>query len=892
MKNKKKGVLLIYVLSVSVLICIFLLTAVGNMNNSFFLTKRFTGENRAYWAAQSGIQYCAYKLKSDLGWPFFNAQSSDNNKTGTEIFGKFKVTTSKEDGGNGYYIYGKSSEDEEEFCIYFSKREDSILGSEDISIVPSNFPSEPKNLSYCSYTCMQESDIKNFNNTSTISNPQNKKISPFVENEENKKVIEKNIIVSKSPVEYKTIVSSLGIYIVSDGRCGAYRSVIETMFVADNGNSFGAGIYAGGNIDLILSGNDSSFKVSNGSNSKPEIYCKGDINIYRNNKANSDSDYSFPTSIGNGQIYFGKGFNIIDRTDEGKSLTTKRTTINDFKREYGINLEKYPTSKEDLFPKIKWSNVEKIKENQENKKEEDGSDRVEVIKSGSYVAIFESDGEKPGFTLCRLDKNYMKRDGKFSSDQFKIDLETAKENREIAKARIKEQYTEVQKDEHGNVIGSVFKEPGPTLYAKKNTDRGLIEEFLKNINGLATDEEARRDILASNGEESKIFSIDTVNIDDKLTPIITLKKSVKTLPFQNMANLEDREYFNLFTLTKNNNKNDFDIDETTSTDLIFKDKTNGISERQLLLLANDEKEEDSLIPNADTTMLYTEGYVSINGKLSGTGQILSSGSIYFKAGSQLNTAKSYTAYVPTNTSYGPPVLKKTITIPSSKLALYSKGTIQMGNPEGKGNLTALYEKLKEVFKEKSSRTYTNLIYNALNTEVEITKEDKKRVSIDFDDEKILLKDCMTKYYGYTLTESKNFLENIVRKNAYMTMDKKGNIYYNMPKDTKNIKIECQSPSSFSGVIYACGGFKCNAEYNDIIINGVLVTYGSEPTYIPGNGKGLNKNELLDIKTYGGIEIENCNNFAVVYTSSDLNSFMKLCGEEKPVNLTKIYYNEL
>ena len=125
---------------------------------------------------------------------------------------------------------------------------------------------------------MQESDIKNFNNTSTISNPQNKKISPFVENEENKKVIEKNIIVSKSPVEYKTIVSSLGIYIVSDGRCGPYRSVIETMFVADNGNSFGAGIYAGGNIDLILSGNDSSFKVSNGSNSKPEIYCKGDIN--------------------------------------------------------------------------------------------------------------------------------------------------------------------------------------------------------------------------------------------------------------------------------------------------------------------------------------------------------------------------------------------------------------------------------------------------------------------------------------------------------------------------------------------------------------------------------------------------------------------------------------
>ena len=38
----KKGVFLIYVLFTAVLISIFLITAVSDMHNSFFLTKKFT----------------------------------------------------------------------------------------------------------------------------------------------------------------------------------------------------------------------------------------------------------------------------------------------------------------------------------------------------------------------------------------------------------------------------------------------------------------------------------------------------------------------------------------------------------------------------------------------------------------------------------------------------------------------------------------------------------------------------------------------------------------------------------------------------------------------------------------------------------------------------------
>ena len=72
-KNKKKGVFLIYVLFTAVLISIFLLTAVSNMHNTVFMTTKFTGENKAYWATEAGLQYCKYKLKFSM--PFKKVKS-------------------------------------------------------------------------------------------------------------------------------------------------------------------------------------------------------------------------------------------------------------------------------------------------------------------------------------------------------------------------------------------------------------------------------------------------------------------------------------------------------------------------------------------------------------------------------------------------------------------------------------------------------------------------------------------------------------------------------------------------------------------------------------------------------------------------------------------------
>ena len=854
MKNKK-GILLIYVLFISVLISIFLLTAVGNMNNSFLLTNKFNGEAKAYWAAETGFQYCEYKLKDNLGWPFLT-----NKGNTTENFGKFTIKTSKEDNGNGYYVHGKSN-DEEEFCIYFSKNKHNESSA--ISIVPDTLPSEPKGLSYCSYTSIKESDITNLSNGTT----------------NNTDVSSEEIIVSKSPTKYKALINPLGIYIVSDGRYGAYRSVVEKMLIADNSSGLNAGIYAGGDINILLSGDSSTFQVSNMANSKPEIYCKGALKITREKKANSELKYSFPISIENGQIYYGTLFKIIDKVDNGTKVSNSKKTNNELKRTYGLNLEKYSSSKDDLFPKIQWNDVENIKTTQDKKK------MTEEIDSGSYVAIFEEESNK--YILCRLNKNYMEKDGKISN-KFQKDLEDVQDEINAEKDAFIKKHGIKKIDKNGNEYYELVKgSKEEAIYNKKCKDKYLIKKLIKKVNGLSSEEEineANNIWDSKNKHYSNIFSIETIPINYKINydeddedkedehstkikakfcPKITLKKSVIAKPTKNQDNL-DEEYFNLFTVTKNNTSEKFDIDQAVTTELFFQEQINEIP----------TTEGEKVIIDKNMTMLYTNGYVSINGKLSGNGQILSGGSIYFKVGTQLNTG-----------------LK--IEESNNKFALYSKGTIQMGVPKGKGNLTELYEKIRIVLANQSA-LYTNTIVNrALNQEIELTKKEKARMS-ETTGNKMSLKECMTKCYGYTSKEAKNFLENIVQKNSYITYNYNNYYYnyrYNMPEKAEDIKIESQYPSTFNGVIYSWGGFKSDAEYNDVLINGVLVTFGADPNYQPGSGEGLNEEELLHLNN-GDIKIDNCENFKVIYTSSDINAFMKLCKQEKPIYLTKIYQNIL
>lgn len=906
--NKKKGVFLIYVLFAAILLSVFLLTAVGEMHNNFFLTKRFNGENRAYWAAEAGIQYCEYKLKTNLGWPFLN-----NNDKASETFGNFTITSTK-NGEDGYYIHGISNdedEDEEEFHIYFSKKNAktlfqnlSMLQNTNINIVPKNFPNSE--LQYCSYNSFTSGDINNIYETQNIY-------------QENASEYSNTVITVGN--NHTATISSPGIYIISDGRSKIYQSVIEKMLVVDNNNSISGGLYAGGNIDIELKGKSSRFKIAQTSNLKPEIYCKNTMNVKKKNditRPNEDYCPSIYTKI-NGTVYFGDEFNVIDELESTNNFSSKNYSSSAFKKQYGINLKEY-TAKNNSFPKLEWNKIQNIEAQMEQKTDATGKPLVKEIASGSYVAIYEK--ENDAYTLCRLNRNYINRDGTFIKSKFLANKTRLEEDLEVAKGNIDKSIqsmynddslydtiTTTTTDSQGNTTTTtekVFSEKGKALVNDKDTtDRGLIQEFVKLINGLSPDYKndnlaTKKYILCSPHEKSDIFSIDSIvlkedqkKIDPKSqetnkTPIITLKESVKTAK-SSIPNEE--EYFNLFTLSKKLNPStnvwEFAVDETKSTDLVFAKKNKGTSERVLQYFESlkngqlDTNEEQSLLENENVGTLYTNGYVAINGKLSGTGQILSGGSVYFRAGSQLNA-----------NPYGNPLMHPA---ENSKLAIYSRGTIKMGVPQSIENLEPLYKKINDVLKNASSYSYYSLTYSALNSNVKITKEDKERVAAyitDDDNKNIPLSRCMEKYYGFTYNEAYDYIDDIIRTNVKYDSD---TYKYIMPSD---IQIPSyQSPSGFSGIIYACGGFKTDANLGNLTINGVLITYGGNPSpnSIPGDGSGffgLNNKELLGINSYGGIEIKNCRNFSIIYNSTDLNNFVRLCNEQDPINLSCIYYNKL
>ncbi len=912
--TKKKGVFLIYVLFTAVLISVFLLTAVKDMHDSYFLTKRFSGDNKAYWASIAGIEYCEYKIKTDVSWPFLQT----NEETSNDKFGSFQVELKKY-GNDGYSVHGLSEKENEEFYIYFSNKNSNKIADEakklegsdsEISIVHESFPDD----SYCSYNSMTQSKTLTFDNSKN-------------QEEGCEDYASLTLVVSKN--NHKAKVTFPGIYIVSDGRSGSYKSVIEKMFILDNNNTSPAGIYAGGNININLLGNNSTFKISQTSNLKPEIYCKKNITIDKSGVSSTDNeDYTIPMSARTkGTIYFGANseFTLIDdiKNTNNFSTTGQSGEYVNFKKQFGINLDTYTESKDRLFPKLSWDTVESSVTNNVN---------FQSIPGGSYVAIYEDltsiagkVGEdvgkrypasyKGGYVLVRLNNSYLKPDGSFDDQKFKNDLDKARQLQKDANSKIfdNNNVDVTDYDENGNPIGS-HKEitaKGRALQQIKASDRGVIIEFLRKRYGLPETnysddyEGCEKYIIASQkpeidgiaGDAKGVFSINTLKIDnvteidsttDK-TPIITLNKSAKT------------DNFSLFTLTREKN-GDYTLDKTKSTDLIFGEKNYGISERNLFKTrysnnetSSEENEDDkgSLIPVSNPITLYTTGDSIINGKLSGTGQILSNGYTYFKAGTQLNLDSN---------------IDDTDNKLTSKIAVYSKNNIQMGVPEGKENSNILREQIKKVLKEISKEdkdyySYQNIASKALydlriNTN-EIMKDDvsygvnqdllpnapanpnSHNPSSSSTNQTISLSTYMQKYYGFSYREKEDYINNIVMNNVYV--NKHGR--YKLVGEDDIAIFDYQAPSGFSGLIYTCGDFKTNAINSNLTINGIIVAYGGDPGASGDKGKPGKSNS-------GNIKIDGCKNFTLTYNSTDLDNIRRLCYEGYPINLTCVYYNRL
>ena len=946
----KKGIFLIYVLFTAVLISIFLITAVSNLHHNIFITSKFTNESKSYWAAESGIQYCEFKLKENLNWPF------DNPKTGTEKFGIFTIKSSLEDNGNGYYIHG-SSRNNGEFCIYFSKKNiTNIIKKNDddkddakeiieISIIPDAFPSNPSNLSYCSYNSMSQKDTDNPSSTDPLEN-------------ENTKT---KFITSNTPIKHDTLITFPGIYIASDGRYGMYRTVLEKMITANYGNQISGGLYSAGNINIGLLGKNANFQLTQTDNSQPNIYCRRSLKLERaenNSSESNNKNYNFPFNLQNGTVFFTNSFDITDNTfgsSENKKIysTNEGTSYKRFKKKYGINLAKYKESYDSVFPRLTWDDMQEVKKQKEEKikkyKEEASAnsnsnnknkkqktynqndttttEEIKKIESGTYVAIFIEDEQK--YSLFRLNKNYLDRDGSFRENEFKSDLQ-----------------------KNSKPICQKIEKNIETL-----TDRKVIELFVNQLNGQnggngyicsepsspsnPDTQDTSQDISY---DYKNIFEIKSITIGDKHNPLVTLKQSVE-ITNNNSNGSEDKGYFNLITLnsyitretitipTENDNQDNkekkenetisninvqFGISKSSYTNLFLahqeiakKDKENDSNNTSLFKIKDDKTKEDTTssqnVTAPEGVMLYTDGYVSINGKIFGSGEIISGGSVYFKAGSQINAVEEEVLYsingeTTEKTDEDDTETENETTIKSqqnedieltsnSEIAIYSKGTVQIGIPESNSFVeleNKIQEKLIGLFANSHSEIATNVLNSNIKIDEKYAQKLEKELGINILPQEISLKNFMTNYYGYSESDSTNYLETIVRQNATLNTEK--NIY-EMPKNVNDIHIQSTTPSNFKGIIYACGGFKCNAEKNALKIDGILVTYGSDPNSDPGKGINLNNKDLLGI-TDGSIKVENCNNFSITYNNKNTSTFDIFCVNEPILNLNCIYFNKI
>ena len=854
---KKRGIFIIYVIIAASFITIFLIGAVKNMHESFFLTKKFTGEVKSRWAAESGIEYCKYRLKQNLGWPFDSSKSVYEPTT----FGSFTVNETKY--GDGFLVHGKSEEHFAEFIIYFSKKktqkDGDIEGEKIQSIVPDSFPQEPANISYCSYSSI---DIKD---TAGGVKQDDSALDKF-----NNEYIE----VCSKPKSHKAVVASPGIYIASEGRSGIYKTIIENLIIADNSNIFGAGVYAGGDIKVNILGTGSIFSISRQSTSQPEVYCKGNFSLTRTPDPEITEKYKFPCVIEDGTIYYGSTFNLEDSNEtKNSSITTSdNDSTNYIARKYGIKVDKYDGQ---LFPSMPWGKIQ----------DSISELNLNSIKSGTYAAIWHK--QKNAYKLYYIsNNNYLLPTGEYANAQGEASQDTESTNiiQEILNARRK---AEEDKEKFDDALNKYWeqlaawkedpennKEPSePSITAQNGNifTRQNQHEILEDDNVFA--------YFAQDMSNDENFSIETALINNKLTPIVEIKNSVK---------VEGSGGISFLTLQEDNAGSD----NSLLTPLVGVNANVKLGSKHLPdnfenMLTFKSTSKTSILSSKlgeQAVTIYSEGPVIIKGKLSGNGQVLGGNSVFMEAGSEINSQDS---------DYN-----------TSNLAIYAKGSVKMGHVRQIDNIDNLYNRLKEAMINIQGSSIDALVSKILDKKIKITNEDLLKVNANSTSQKLkageevsILK-LMTQGYGYSRYEAEMLVKNNVERNYNTEIKTKQNgntdTIYKTPASADLISFFERSPATFSGVIYTCGGFAADGGGEDFTINGALVSYGADPSSgsNPGSGVGLSDSVSLLGIGCGDIVINDCKNFSVVYDSSDVQAFVANYNGAPPVNFTSVYYNKL
>lgn len=875
-KNSKRGIFLIYVLFAVALITVFMFGSVEKLQQTIFLGKKLNGENKAFWASEAGIAYAEYRLKQNIGWPFLR-----ESPTESVSFGSFKVTETKTNGGNGLVVHGITEDESEEFCIYFSNKITSKTenGTTFSSIVPSSFPSEPKNLSYCSYSSMTKNTVQQL----------------FSYGNEQKKYSMELVEISSNPKVHRSIITAPGVYVASEGRSGVYRAVTEKMMIADRANVVGAGLYAGGNVNINLKRSDAAFTISQSSNAKPELYCKKDMIMQRNGSSSSGT-YTFPCKADNGTIFYGNKF-ILNDNAYGKSYSSEIPTM---KRDYGVNIDRYSDQE---FPKLSWNEVKKK------------ADKLNMasISCGTYAAVWNIDDNR--FELYYFDKNFFPKEqieNKNLYGYIQKELSAVLTEAKNKQNRAKDYYEKHKDDgynttdEDGNSVW-VSTYDGPSLSEINDMFDKDLKDKIGGINLTKFKNEGDKEAaIEATKEAIDVFSISDITIDDTRSSIITINKSAKAVPVNDCDSIA-------FVVMENKGTEsnpDYVIKTDVPSDLIFSTKSEPVSIASMLFnVGQADSGIESLLSQkstAETTTLFCEGAVAINAKISGTGQILSGKYVYAQTGSEINTNS------------------KAADSNSSNISIYANGSVVLDMADGQHDLSSLYERIQNASKGVKGANASEISSKILDKTVMTTDEDLLRISglakeklfAEYKGNHLLtLKTLMGKYYGYSDRESENFIKQAVERNAIKEYEETGSssfptqeskyytVSYRMPEKASDIKLKIDHPSEFSGIIYACGGFRVDGGDNDLTINGSIISYGGNPALCePGDNIGINDDAI--IKTWrqekgadnGDVNIS-CSNFRLIYDSSDLAAladFVESYSTNKALNtnLTTVFYNRL
>ena len=371
--RKKRGTLLIYILFVVLFVTVFLTAATFTMTNTAFLTKKMESENLAYWAAISGLEYVNYNIKNNLNWP-----NSTSIKSGTVNFGRYKITET--DNGSCFTIKGICGEPDtetySEFCVAFSKTSSPTL-------VPKQRPSGTE---YYSYNNSSEEQSIN------------------------------NVIVSSTgkSTEHSATIASRGIYVTIDAKARTQRCVIEKLFQVAGNEGFDAAMYAGGDIDVELTGTESRFNVAQKTGERPSICTNGEFNLKRKETYEGEDR---GCNLNDGTIYYRTKCNIFgqDIMEEAGLRRKNGILLNQMKDEPNI-------------PRIPWNKIRETvtapapysQDGFFKVVEGDNGIASAVMKAGTYVLIKDA-AEPKGYSLFRFNnkgtnQNFIDAQGAWLSD--------------------------------------------------------------------------------------------------------------------------------------------------------------------------------------------------------------------------------------------------------------------------------------------------------------------------------------------------------------------------------------------------------------------------------------------------------------------------------------------